>query len=111
MMNSCNFTGRLVDDPEYFPGEPDRCCFTVAVDRDVFSKDAKSANADYLDCIAWRGVAEYVQKHFSKGDLIQVVDARAKVRTYEDSKGIKKRKTEFEINRVYCLLRNREAKE
>ena len=41
MMNSCNFTGRLVEDPKFFSGDPDRCCFTLAVDRDI-NKDAKN---------------------------------------------------------------------
>lgn len=110
MMNSCNFTGRLVEDPKFFSGDPDRCCFTLAVDRDI-NKDAKNVNADYIDFIAWRGMAEYVQKHFSKGDLMQVVNARAKVRTYEDSEGVRKRKTEFEIDRAYCLAHSRESKD
>ncbi len=106
MMNSCNFTGRLTDDPKYFEGEVNRACFTLAVDRDMV-KNNKGMGADYLDFIAWGDKADYIMRRFNKGDLMQVVNARAKVRLYEDSDGIKKRKTEYEIDKAYCIERIR----
>lgn len=108
MLNNCIFCGRLVEDPKLFQGDPVRCCFTIAVDRDGSNKNG--GNADYFDFVAWRDTADYVSRHFNKGDLIQVV-SRAKVRSYEDSEGIKKRKTEFEVDKVYCILRNRNKEE
>ena len=110
MMNSCNFTGRLVDNPKLFEGEANRVTFTLAVDRDYAPKEGQKG-ADYLDFIAWRETANYVVKHFRKGDLMQVVNARARIKTYEDSEGTEKRKTEYEVNKVYCLLRNRKENE
>lgn len=106
MLNSCCFAGRLVDEPKFFEGETNRVCFTLAVERDVLQRDGKPVS-DYLDFVAWKETASFIATHFKKGDLMQVSNARAKVRLYEDSDGIKKRKTEFEIDKVYCLARSR----
>ena len=110
MMNSCNFTGRLTDDPKFFEGDVNRVCFTLAVDRDMIAKNGKTG-ADYLDFIAWKDTADYISRHFNKGDLMQVVNSRAKVRLYEDSDGKKGRKIEFEIDKAYCIARSREKED
>jgi len=104
MLNSCNFAGRLVDDPKLFDGKNPRACFTLAVDRDFIRDDDK---ADYFDFVAWNERAEYIVRHFRKGDMV-LVSSRAKVRAYEDSNGARKRKTEFEAERIYCICRSRE---
>lgn len=109
MMNSCNFTGRMVDNPKLFEGEVNRAVFTLAVDRDFVPKGSEK-NADYLDFVAWRDKADYVVRRFHKGDLVQVVNARAKIKQYEDDSG-KQRKTEYEVDKVYCLIRNHEDDE
>lgn len=101
MMNSCDFMGRLVDDPKKFESDGiPRVVFTLAVDRDGLSKSGKS-NADHLDFVAWRDVADLVLRKFKKGDLMAVSDSRAKVRSYVDGNGSKIRKTEYELGRVY----------
>ncbi len=108
MLNSCNFAGRLVDEPKFFEGDANRVCFTLAVERDGPVRNASGKpTSDYLDFIGWKDVADFVVSHFHKGDLVQVANARAKVRLYEDSDGVKKRKTEFELDKVYCLARSR----
>lgn len=109
MMNSCNFTGRMVDNPKLFEGEVNRAVFTLAVDRDFVPKGSEK-NADYLDFVAWRDKADYVARRFHKGDLVQVVNARAKIKQYEDD-GVQRRKTEYEVDKVYCLIRNHEDDE
>ena len=108
MMNSCNFTGRLVEDPKLMmdEGGVQRVTFTLAVDRDSAWKYDKSS--DYLDFIAWREVAKYIVRKFKKGDLMTVINARAKVRNIVDSNGIKKRKTEFIVDKAYCSHRHKE---
>lgn len=104
MTNSCTFTGRLVSNPKIFEGEVSRAEFTLAVDKDFVPKNGEKT-ADYLDFVAWRDKAEYVARRFHKGDLIQVVNARAKVKQNEED-GVKHRKIEFEVDKVYCLVRD-----
>lgn len=63
-MNQCQLMGRLVRDPElkYTPQGTAVTSFTLAVDR-RFNRD----KADYINIIAWRQTAEFVAKHFAKG--------------------------------------------
>ena len=69
--------GRLVSAPELkkTPNDISVCTVRVAVQRD---KDV----ADFFDCVAWRGTAEFLCNHFKKGDGI-TVEGKVKTRTYE----------------------------
>ena len=109
MMNSCSFIGRLTADPKRFDGETSRVCFTLAVDSDNYKGSKETA--DYLDFVAWNKTAEYIDRHFNKGDLMCVANSRARVRQYENSDGIKVRKIEFEVGKAYCVGRSRTVNE
>lgn len=111
MMNSFNCTGRLVDDPKYFEKNGvARVVFTLAVDRDGAWKQDR-VNADFLDFVAWHETADYIWKNFRKGDLMQVSNARAKVLEFTDGEGKKRRKTEYDVDRVYKLYRRKKVDE
>lgn len=99
MLNSCDFTGRIVSEPKFFESGP-RALFTLAVDRDQKNENGEY-DSDYLDFIAWRSTAEFVQKYFHQGDMVSVSNARAQVRSYVDSSGVKHRKVEFVAGIVY----------
>lgn len=64
--------GRLVKNPEFKTTNSGIavCNFTIAVDRDYKNGDEKVA--DFVDCTAWRGTAEFVNKYFTKGRMIIV---------------------------------------
>jgi len=101
MLNMCVFSGRFASEPKFFQNDGvARCVFTLAVDRDQKLENGEY-ETDFLDFIAWRGTAEFVQKYFHKGDLATVANARAQVHTYEDSNGNRQRKTEFVVDRIY----------
>ena len=40
--------------------------FSVAVERD-FKNDAGEKETDFIDCVAWRGTADFISKYFRKG--------------------------------------------
>ncbi len=68
-MNVAGITGNLTSTPELKTtnsGIP-VCSFIVAVKRPK-TKD----KTDFVDCVAWRETAEFVAKHFSKGQKIEV---------------------------------------
>lgn len=79
-MNQCQLMGRLVRDPElkYTPQGTAVTSFTLAVDR-RFNRD----KADYINIIAWRQTAEFVAKHFAKG---QRVPDPGKITTAENTR-------------------------
>lgn len=71
--------------------------FTVAVDRD-FSQNGQET--DFIDCVAWRGTGEFVERNFSKGKMI-VVSGRLQIRKWEDKNGNKRSTAEIVADNVY----------
>ena len=72
-LNNCTFLGRLTKDPDVGKTQSDvsYCRFCVAVDR-AFAREGEERKADFIDCTAWRGTAEFIAKYFHKGDMIGV---------------------------------------
>lgn len=83
-MNSVNISGRLTKDPELKTTQSNIsvCSFGVAVDRPGV-KD----KSDFIDCVAWRNTAEFVNKYFAKGDPIEITGTLT-TRNWEDQNGI-----------------------
>lgn len=48
---------------------------------------------DFINCVAWRGTAEFISKYFQKGKTILVVGS-LQTRTWEDQNGQKQHVTE-----------------
>ena len=69
-INSVSLVGRLVKDPEMKSvGDNIAVCqFTLAVD-----KRGKDAGTNFIDCTAWKGLAETITKYVKKGNLLGVV--------------------------------------
>ena len=88
MLNNITLFGRLTRDPElrYTQSQKPVASFTVAVDRDFTPKDGGDKQTDFISCVAWSGTAEFVSKHFGKGQLI-LVNGRLQVREYTDKDG------------------------
>lgn len=97
MLNHIDIMGRLTKDPElrYTQNQNPVVSFTIAVDR-----DGKDAGTDFIECIAWKGTAEFVQKFFTKGSMA-VVSGRLQMRDWQDHDGNKRRSAEVVANRVY----------
>lgn len=82
-LNNCTFLGRLTKDPDVGKTQSDvsYCRFCVAVDR-AFAREGEERKADFIDCTAWRGTAEFIAKYFHKGDMIGVTGS-IQTGTYE----------------------------
>lgn len=89
-MNTFNFTGRLVYDPELKTTKSGLpvCTWRIAV-KDPHKKDTTY----YFDCVTWRTQAEFLTKYFRKGDMIAVT-GHVSSRTY-DKDGQKRSVIEF----------------
>ena len=73
-MNKVILQGRLTKDPEIkYTGSDNRASarFTIAVNRTFKNKDGKY-DADFINCSAFGGVAEAIERWFSKGKAITV---------------------------------------
>jgi single-strand DNA-binding protein len=98
-MNKTILMGRLVRSPE---GKTTAngiatCRFTMAVDR-RYKKDGEERQADFINCVAWRGTAEFVCRYFQKGNRILLVGS-IQTRSWEKD-GEKHYATEVQVDEV-----------
>ena len=99
-LNKCVLMGRLTRDPEVrMAGEHKVANFTIAVDRDMKNKNGER-ETDFVDCTAWTGRGEFVEKYFHKGSMIVVV-GRLQMRKWEDKDGNKRVSAEIKVDDCY----------
>lgn len=102
MLNQITIMGRLTRDPELRRTGSGVAVtsFTLAVDRDIANKESGERETDFLDCVAWKGTGEFVEKHFKKGSMA-VVSGRLQIRPWTDKDGNSRRSAEIVANSVY----------
>jgi len=95
--------GRLVRDPElrYTSGGAAVAGFTLAVDRPFVNRDG-ARDADFVDIVVWRKLAETCANNLNKGRLV-AVDGRLQIRSYDDSQGIRRKVAEVVADNVRFL--------
>lgn len=100
MLNQIVIQGRLTRDPEMrqTPGGTPICTFSLAVERDFKDKDG-NRKVDFIDCVCWRGTAEFASKYFAKGRMALVLGS-LQIRTYEKD-GEKRRAAEILVSSLY----------
>lgn len=105
MINSVVLVGRLTKDIELRKTQSGLsvASFTVACDRRL-SQEQKNNNeqsADFINCVAWRGSADFLGKYARKGDTVGV-EGRIQTRNY-DRDGQRVYVTEVLANSVNLL--------
>ena len=102
MLNHVCIMGRMTRDPELRRTGSGVAVsnFCLAVDRDYNPKDGTEKEVDFIDCIAWRGSAEFVSKYFSRGQMA-IVSGKLRIRNWTDKDGNKRRSAEVEADSVY----------
>lgn len=75
--------------------------FSLAVNR-RFKSENEETNADFFNCVAWRGLAENIAKFCHKGSKVCVI-GELQTRNYEDKDGIKRYVTEIIVNECEFL--------
>lgn len=101
MLNNIVIMGRLTRDPELRRTSSGVAVasFTLACERD-FAPQGEARGTDFIDIVAWRYTAEFVEKYFSKGQMA-VVSGRLQIRNWEDKEGNKRRSAEILADHVY----------
>lgn len=93
-MNKVALVGRLTKEPELklTSNLTPFCSFTIAVDRRF--KDANGQRqTDFINCLAWKQTAQFIQKYFHKGNKIGIIGT-LQTRSYDDANGQKRFVTE-----------------
>ncbi len=82
-MNKVFLIGRLTRDPELrYTGENNAVAnFSIAVNRN-YTNQAGEREADFINIIVWRKLAENVKNYLTKGSQV-AIDGRIQTRTYE----------------------------
>lgn len=101
MLNQIILMGRITKDPELRKTNNGTSVisFTLAVDRD-FKDDSGNKETDFIECVAWRGTADFVAKYFGKGRMA-AVSGRLQIRNWTDKEGNKRRSAEVMAEHVY----------
>lgn len=94
-LNKVILMGNLTQDPEFktTPTGVAVTTFSIAVSR-RFAKQGDEVTADFFNIVAWRGLAEFVSKYFTKGKSIVVVGS-IQNRSYTTQDGQKRYITEI----------------
>ena len=102
MLNKIFLMGRLTRDPELRRTQSGTAVasFSLAVDRDFKDKATGEKATDFIDVVAWRQTAEFVNRYFTKGRMA-VVEGRLQIRDWTDKDGGKRRTAEVVADNVY----------
>lgn len=101
MMNNVILIGRLTKDVEIKEvGENKVANFTLAVQRTYKNSDGEY-EADFINCVAWNGVADNMSEFLKKGDLVGVKGSLI-TSTYEKDE-VKHYKTEVRADKITFL--------
>lgn len=89
MFNKVILMGRLTKDPEIRTTQTgiQMCRFSIACER-RYSGNNGEKQTDFFDVTAWRQIADFVCKYFSKGKMI-LVEGSLQNNNYTDNNGVK----------------------
>lgn len=101
MLNHIVLMGRLTRDPELRRTGSGMAVtsFSLAVERDR-APQGQGRETDFIDVVAWRSTAEFVDKYFTKGRMA-VVSGRLQIRSWTDKEGARRRTAEVVAESVY----------
>lgn len=101
-MNRVCIMGRLTRAPELRRTQSGTAVtsFTLAVDGDFKDKQSGERKTYFIDAVAWREAAEFVNQYFAKGRMA-IVDGRLQSRKWDDKNGNKRTTVEVVADRVY----------
>lgn len=101
MLNKIVLQGRLCSDPELRHTQSGAAVssFTLAVDRD-FKSHSGERETDFVNCTAWKSVAEFTARYLSRGRMA-IVEGRLQSRKYTDKDGNNRTAYEVVASSVY----------
>ena len=107
-MNKVILIGRLTRDPElrYTGNNTPVATFSLAVNRS-FTNQNGEREADFINCVVWRKLAETVKNYLSQGSQV-AVEGRIQTRTYDDQNGQRRYITEVIVENIDFVGTRRE---
>ncbi len=108
-MNVVCLLGRLTGEPELRRTQTDVAVtsFCVAVDR-AYQPKGQERQTDFINCVAWRGTAEFICRYFHKGQRI-ALNGSLQSRQYTDKEGNKRTAYEVVVDNAFFAESKREG--
>lgn len=109
MLNKVVLIGRLTKDPEvrYTNANTPVASFTLAVNRNFKNKDG-NYDADFINIVAWRKLAELCSSSLHKGSLIAIT-GRIQTSSFEGKDGTRRYTTDVLADEI-AFLEKKSAK-
>lgn len=107
MLNKSILMGRLAHDPElkHTRSGTAYTSFCLAVERN-YSRQGEERQTDFIDCEAWRQIAEFICKYFTKGQMI-ALSGSIQTGAYTDRDGNKRKTVRVRADEVsFCGGKN-----
>jgi len=104
MINKCQFIGHVGADPEIKTVGTDTVAnFRIGCSENWTDKNGqKQIRTEWISLVAWRKLAEIVEKYVKKGQLVYV-EGRMTTRSWEDKDGAKRYNTEVVLDTLKML--------
>lgn len=112
-INKVIIIGNVTRDPEVkrTMGDQYVATFGVATNRDWMTRDGrKEQSTEFHDIVCWGRLAEIVQDRLRKGNLVHI-DGFLKTRSWDDTSGVKKFRTEIVAEDLLMLDRQQRREE
>ncbi len=108
MINHISFQGRFVETPElkHTSSDVPYSRFSLAWSEKYWDNESTC----FLNCVAYRNIAEFIFKYFKKGDMV-LVEGRLLTRNYKDQNGNKKSMTDLIVDKAHFCGSNSKKKE
>ena len=99
-LNRSILAGRLVADPEvrYTQNETAVTHFRLAINW----RGKKGNGTDFINCVAWGGLAKVCGEYLKKGRLV-AVEGRLQIRSYKNKNGQSRSSTEVIVDNMQML--------
>lgn len=107
MINNVTLLGRLTAAPELKKTNSGTSVASICIAVDRRFKGANGEKeTDFINCVAWKGTAEFICKYFAKGEPIAIT-GEIQTRNYTDRDGNKRTAVEVLINQAaFCGGKN-----
>ena len=107
-LNKVVLAGRLTADVELkqTPNGVSVCSFSIAVNRRHQAEGQQQA--DFINCTAWRGTAEFISNYFRKGSSICILGS-IQTRSWKDNNGNNRYATEVVADEAMFVDSKNEA--
>ena len=101
-INRVVLVGRMTRDPELRRTNSDISVATFSLAIDRRSGQGQEQQTDFINCVAWRQLAEITAKYTHKGSLV-AVEGRIQTRKYTDKQGNSRTATEVVCDNLQFL--------